>query len=493
MSEDTRRRGLVTPYLEKSQGFLIVWAIGTAFSTYFCMYAFRKPFSAAKYLGEDGQAQTMQLFGGSYDLKTVFVVSQIIGYCLSKYIGIKVCTEVTRRQRMVMLVGMIIIAHLSLLLFAVLPPGGKVLAIFMNGLPLGMVWGLVVWYLEGRRTSELLLAGLSCSYIIASGIVKDVGKALLDGAEKITVFALDVGLKNPITIKLPNAMSGTEVSEYWMPFAVGVMFFLPFLVSVFMLNQMPDPTREDELERTEREPMDGNHRWAFFFHFLPGLTMLCVAYFFLTAYRDFRDNYGVEIFEKLGYGETPAVFSRSETWVAFAVLVPLALLFLIKNNKWGLIGCYFIMTLGVVMLGVATLLLDAGTITGLQWMIMIGIGAYLAYVPYGSVLFDRLIAHTKIVGTAVFAVYLTDALGYTGSVFMQILKDRMFGDMNRYEFFRGFTYFMSIFGGILLVASLIYFLTRHGEGHVKIRSGEADGNASDNATLPAPPSVRKDS
>ena len=74
-----------------------MWAMGAAFATYFCMYAFRKPFSAARYEG-------LQFLGSELDLKTVFVVSQIVGYALSKVIGIKVCSEVTRGQRMRMLV-----------------------------------------------------------------------------------------------------------------------------------------------------------------------------------------------------------------------------------------------------------------------------------------------------------------------------------------------------------------------------------------------------
>ncbi|MAZ65185.1 MAG: hypothetical protein CMG51_02520, partial [Candidatus Marinimicrobia bacterium] len=57
-----------------------------AFSTYFCMYAFRKPFSAASYEG-------LQFLNTSFDLKTVLVTSQIIGYALSKMIGIKVVSE----------------------------------------------------------------------------------------------------------------------------------------------------------------------------------------------------------------------------------------------------------------------------------------------------------------------------------------------------------------------------------------------------------------
>ena len=68
-----------------------------------------------------------------------------------------------------MLVGLILAAEAALLIFGLVPPHWKVLAIFLNGLPLGMIWGLVVWYLEGRRTSEILLAALSCSFIVSSG------------------------------------------------------------------------------------------------------------------------------------------------------------------------------------------------------------------------------------------------------------------------------------------------------------------------------------
>ena len=54
-------------------------------------------------------------------------------------------------------------------------------------------------------------------------------------------------------------------------------------------------------ERVEREPMKGTDRLAFVRQFALGLALLCIAYFFLTAYRDFRDNYQVEIFDGLGY------------------------------------------------------------------------------------------------------------------------------------------------------------------------------------------------
>ncbi len=403
------------------------FAIASSFSTYFCMYAFRKPFSAAEYQG-------LLFLGTTLELKTVFVVSQILGYALSKVIGIKVCSEVTRNNRSRMLMAMIFAAQLSLLLFAILPDSLKAAAIFLNGLSLGMVWGLVVWYLEGRRVSEMLLAGLSCSFILASGVVKDIGLWL---------------------------MSVHQVDQFWMPFTTGLIFIVPFLASVWLLNQLPQPTDEDVQARVKRRLMDGAERWRFIKQFLPGLVMLLVAYFFLTAYRDFRDAFGKEIFSQLGYGEAPAIFTRCELWVAFGVVAALAMLNVIKNNRLGLLGAFAIMTAGAAMMGVGTLLFDAGRIGGLTWMVLCGLGSYLAYVPYGSVLFDRLIASTRAVGTAVFAIYVADSIGYGGAISVMLSKDLLAGDVSRLDFFRYLTYFMSLLGTVLLIASCGYFMWFH--------------------------------
>jgi MFS family permease len=235
-----------------------------------------------------------------------------------------------------------------------------------------------------------------------------------------------------------------------------LIFLLPFVISALLLDQLPDPDDGDESERTHREPMDRAHRISFLKRFLVPLAMLFFAYIFLTAYRDFRDNYGVEIFTELGYGEKPGIFSMSEICVAFGVLVPLALLFLIRDNFIGLLAAFSLMLFGALSLGVSTLLLDRGAISGLSWMILVGIGSYLAYVPYGTILFDRMIAQTQVIGTAVFAIYVADALGYTGSVAVLLFKDLVVGDATRLDFFRSFTYLLS-FGsaGLILVSAAL--------------------------------------
>jgi hypothetical protein len=187
-----------------------------------------------------------------------------------------------------------------------------------------------------------------------------------------------------------------------------------------------------------------------------------VVYFFLTAYRDFRDNFGVEIFKDLNVPENAALFTKSEILVAFAVMAAMAGLNLIKDNLFGLIGAYVLMTGGLLLLGFGTLLLDRGILNGFWWMVVMGLGSYLAYVPYNSVLFDRLMATTRFTGTAVFAIYLADAVGYTGSVGVQLFKDLAQTETSRLAFFRGFTYFLSVVGTRLLVLSCIYFARKQG-------------------------------
>jgi len=124
---------------------LVLFAMFAAFGTYFCMYAFRKPFTAATFDG-------LTFLGTQVNAKTAFVIAQLIGYTISKYVGVKVCSEMTRSRRAAALCLLGLLAQASLVLFAILPMNLKPFAMLANGLPLGMVWGLVVWHLEGRRS-----------------------------------------------------------------------------------------------------------------------------------------------------------------------------------------------------------------------------------------------------------------------------------------------------------------------------------------------------
>lgn len=387
------------------------------------MYGFRKPFAAATYEGTG-------LLG--LDLKTTLVVSQVVGYTLSKFIGVKVVTELSAHRRAALLLGLIGVAELALLAFGALPPSLRPVAIFFNGLPLGAVWGLVFGFLEGRRTSEILGAGLSASYIVASGAVKSVGAALL----------------------------GAGISEAWMPFLTGALFIPPFLLAVWLLAQLPPPAEDDVEARTKRSPMTGRQRREFFTRFAPGLVVLTGLYVLLTAYRDFRDNFATEIWAAVGEGDKPELFTLSELPVAFAVLLGLALLYRIRDNRRAFFAVHGVMLGGTVLVGVATLAFDAELVGAVTWMVLIGTGLYLAYVPYGCMLFDRLIAATGVAGTAVFMIYVTDAFGYAGSVGVLLYKNFGQADLSWLAFFRGFSYVVSIACTAAFVVSAWYFARR---------------------------------
>src|SRR3954462_2570689 len=195
-----KSRSRITAWLERAPAPVMNTYAGlTAFFAYLCVYAFRKPFTAAPYEG-------LYFAGTQIQLKTALAVSQTIGYMLAKYAGIKFVSEASRARRAWMIAGLIAWAELAMVLFAILPAEWKVAAILLNGFPLGMIWGLMVRYLEGRRASDILLAGLSCSFIIASGVFKAVGKAFMAG-DQLPFFVLT----------LPNPLH--PLDQFWIPAA----------------------------------------------------------------------------------------------------------------------------------------------------------------------------------------------------------------------------------------------------------------------------------
>ena len=407
-----------------SPAVFALFAIFAAFGTYFCMYAYRKAFVAAAF------ATTVELGPlGVLDLKVVFVNAQILGYAVSKFAGIKVVSETGEATRGRAIVLLIAAAELALLGFALTPAPWSALFLFLNGLPLGMIWGLVFSFLEGRKTTELLGAGLRASYIVASGAVKTVG-------------ALTLGLGVP---------------EAWMPAVVGLGFFPLLLTFVWLLTRLPPPSVEDVVSRTRREPMDAAARSAFFRAFAPGLLALTSLYFLLTAYRSIRDDFAPEIWRDLGFGASPAIMTWSELPVAFGVLLGLAAMMRIRDNRKALLASHLMMAAGTTLVGLLTLAFDAGLLGPEGWMVGVGLGLYLAYVPFGSMLFDRLIAASGRAATAAFMIYVTDAVGYVGSVALSLVKSLGAPDLSWLAFFRVTSYATAVVCTACFLVSALYF------------------------------------
>lgn len=392
-----------------------------AFGTYTCMYAFRKGFSAATFEG----IQYLHI-----DYKVWLVISQLIGYTLSKFYGIKFIAELKHSQRLKAIFGLIGFAWFALLLFAIIPAPFNIICLFLNGFPLGMIWGLVFSYLEGRKTTEFMAAVLSVSLIFGSGFVKTRGRDL---------------------------MHSFHITEFWMPFLTGALFAIPLIIFVFFLELMPEPTPEDVKLRTKRSPMNADERKRFLQRFLPGILLTLGIYILLTVMRDVRDNFEVEIWKGLGNTDN-GIYTRIDTIISIVVLIAMSLLILIKRNIKAFAVIHLMIISGCLLICLGTILFNLGIVGPITWMTMVGLGLYLGYVPYNAIFFERMIASFHYKSNVGFIIYVSDSIGYLGSVAILLFKE--FGNTNIswLSFFKIGIMIVGVVGGICAILSLIYFL-----------------------------------
>jgi MFS family permease len=419
----------ITLWLSKTNGFwFTLYASAAAFCLYVCIFSLRKTFGVALFEG--------YTYAG-IGLKSWMVISQLLGYMLSKFIGIKVVSELGAHARAKGILLMTSIAAFSWLLFAVTPAPYNVLFLFLNGLPLGMVWGMVFGYLEGRKFTEVLGASLSVSFIFSSGFAKTIGGLILQQG----------------------------VSEFWMPFVSCCFFFPPLLLFLWLLNKIPPPTAEDEQLRTKRLPMTGAERMKFTLTFLPGLALLVLTYTLLTAFRDFRDNFSADVWQELGYGGKPALFTSTEIPITITVLIVIASLMVIRNNYKALLVNHLMVFGGLALVGVATYAFEQQLISAPTWMILNGMGLYFGYIQFNSIFFDRLIAAFKYVSNVGFLIYLADSVGYLGSVSVVLYKELGQKNSSMLNFLIQGGYVVSTIGSVLILLSLLYFVRKKHQWH----------------------------
>ena len=394
-----------------------IFAILASFMTYSCMYAFRKPFTAATF-------DEMFFLGIHY--KIWLITSQVAGYTLSKFIGIKLVSEMQAEKRAASIIFVIGIAWISLFFFAITPSPYNIIFMFFNGLPLGIVWGLVFSYLEGRRMTELLGAGVSVSFIFASGFVRTVGKYL---------------------------MQKHDISEFWMPFTTASVFIIPLIISIWLLNSLPGPNQQDKEQRTERIPMKKKERKQFINKFATTIIPFTLVFIFLTVLRDVRDNFSAEIWNELGKGDAPEIFTTAEIPIGIGVLVIVSLMILIKNNLKALNTSLAFITGGLIINIAATSAFQAHLIGGVSGMILVGFGLYLGYITYHALLFERFIATFKYVSNIGFLFYISDAFGYLGSISTFLMKNFFSPNISWLNFFSSITYSLSFIGiGLCLIS-----------------------------------------
>jgi MFS family permease len=406
----------------------VLWAFVLASLTFFaytCVFAFRKPFSIATFGG-------LELWGISY--QTILIISQVIGYMLSKFIGIRFISSLKRDRRWKIAIWLIGSAWLSMLFFALLPPVWGILCFLVNGFMMGFMWGVVFSYAEGRRSTDFIGSALAVSFIFAGGFTRSVAKWL---------------------------MTNWGVPEHWMPFMTGAVFALPLVLFFYLLENVPPPDPKDIDERQQRISMTADDRRMIVNRFFKGLFVLGGIYTLLTVMRDIRDNYMGNMWAELGYAGQPAIFTRSETMITLVLLVMMGSIVLIRKNIRAFRLIHGMIAAGFLLAGISSWLFFIGWLDGAIWMQAAGLGLYMAYIPFNSIFFERMIATFRLKGNVGFLIYITDAFGYLGSVLVMLFKESMQLSITWSQYYARAVMVLALIGFFGTLYALYYFSSKH--------------------------------
>lgn len=406
-----------------------IYAAVSVFLAYTMIFGFRKSFTVATF-------DDITVAGYSY--KTLLVISQVLGYMLAKFYGVKYIAELKRTGRGRVIIILTGIAWLSWLGFALVPVPYNIVFLFINGFPLGMLWGVVFSYIEGRRGTDFIGATLAVSFIFASGFVRSAAGWLM----------LHFG-----------------VTEFWAPFCTGLLFAGPLLLFIYLMEKIPPPDVDDVTDRMERTPMSKAQRNTFVRSLLPGLAACILIYTFATIFRDIRDNFGAEMWKEMGFFNQPAIFSKTETPITLVILVLIGSMVMIRNSYKALITAHVFIGIGFLLAGLSTLAFIGGNLPPVWWMTVVGLGLYMVYIPFNAVFFERLIATFRYAGNVGFLIYLADSFGYVGSVGVLFAKEVFKVKLNWVDFFSNSVMALSAIGLFLTLFSAIYFAQKFKKLH----------------------------
>jgi len=384
------------------------------FAIYTCMYAIRKPFTA--FILEEEL--------GGINLKIWLVLFQLAGYLMSKFFGISFIGNLNRENRILYLHLCLITASLPLFILNFTPTYLWPVLFLINGFPLGLVWGIVFSYAEGRNFTELIGSILACTFIFSSGIVK----------------FLAINLQNSLNINM-------ELTLSLMALGANVVAFLLAL----LLKRTPPPDIEDETRNVKRTSLNKIERKKVFLAnasiIIPAILMYCI----FTVLRDIRDNFTAEILQSdnLYSANNIAYF---ETILALLLILTIPFLTVVKKHYKAINLIFIVCLLGSLLNIMATVLYNMEVFSGTTLFLCSGLGLYCGYILINISLMDRIIGFTKTNSNAGFLMYIADSAGYIASFGAMLFF--IFGKSANLDWHHNFTNLLIISGLATAIISI---------------------------------------
>lgn len=423
----------ITKNKKLSEVLLILWAGGAALLSYSLVYALRKPYTAASFDG-------LTFFGSDY--KVAVTTIQILGYVIAKFFGIKIISELKKENRFRFFVGSAILAEAVLIGFGMLDTPYNVIAMFVNGLSLGCMWGVIFSFIEGRKVTDILASLLGVSMVFSSGVAKSFG-----------LFA----------------MNEMHIDQFWMPAVIGG-FALPLLVFMgYMLKRLPQPTAEDIALRNERVVLDGKGRKALFMKYAPILSLLFVGNFMLLVLRDIKEDFLVYILDMSN--QSSWMFARIDTIVTLIILGLFALFIFFRSNIKALLWLMTLVIAGCLTMTYVSYHYETLDLEPVTWLFIESLSLYIAYLTFQTIFFDRFIACFRIKGNVGFFIAMIDFIGYLGTV--TLLSTKEFLDIN-IEWFALFNHIACAVGAVCTVLFTVAGILIYRKYNKTFRLKEAD-------------------
>lgn len=283
-------------------------------------------------------------------------------------------------------------------------PALQVLAVFVSCFFSSWIYGGLITYIEGRRSTEVLLAVMAGFFIYAGNVSRGTASLVLNMGVEPQVMPLVIGLVA-------------------CPLACGL---------IYLVSRMPGPSAADVASRSKRAAMTSEQRVQFCKRWWPGLLLMLVSYATMTGIRSFRDFYVQQIFAAAMHKTKDEVGS----WVYFVADGPGAVLSVLalamanraQNHVQAMKALFVAQICAVLVALLSTMLFKLDVIGGLAWQMSLGAGIYVSYTLMQTPVFERLFAATKQEGTCAFLIFLSDFVGYMATI--SLLLYNSFGPLS---------------------------------------------------------------
>jgi hypothetical protein len=251
------------------------------------------------------------------------------------------------------------------------------------------------------------------------------------------------------------------------------------------MTRMPQPTKEDIEQRTERVTLDGKARINIFKNFMPVLVMLFFANLFITVLQDIKEDFLVKILDIKAAGLSSWAFAKVDASVTVIILLMFGLMSLIKSNVKVLCFLLELVSCGTAALSFIAFNYNSLQISPIIWLFLQSLSLYTVYLSFQTIFFDRFIACFKIKGNVGFFIITLDFIGYTGTVLVLIFKEFLNPDINWLEFYNFMSGYVGIICCIAFCGSAIYIIQRYKKERLpeNKKSISADSTKNDNENV----------